>query len=81
MELRYCPTHERLYDGAERRWIPFLRGEVWLVRAIYPREGDLSFREDVCDWCVGVGHRLWVCQGEAQVSCFAPCLSQPTMYE
>ena len=65
MELRYCPTHERLYDGAERRWIPFLRGEVCLVQAIYPREGDLSFQEAVCDWCVGVGHRLCVGQCEA----------------
>ena len=64
MELRYCPTHERLYDGTERQWIPFLRGEVCLVRAIYPREGALSFREDVCDRCVGVGHCLWVGQWE-----------------
>ena len=59
MELRYCPKHERLYDGAERRWIPFLRGEVCLVLVIYPREGELSFQEDVCDWCVGVGPRRW----------------------
>src|SRR5438128_43649 len=43
MELRYCPTHERLYDAIAHQWIPFLRGEVCLVQAIYPREGDLSF--------------------------------------
>jgi hypothetical protein len=65
MELQYCPQHERLYDGAEHRWIPFLRGEVCLILAIYPREGALSFREDGCDWCVGVGPRLWVSQCEA----------------
>jgi hypothetical protein len=65
MELRYCPQHERLYDGAERRWIPFLRGEVCLVQAIYPREGELSFQEDVCDRCVNVGPRLWMGQCEA----------------
>ena len=54
MELRYCPQHERLYDDAARRWLPFLRGEVCLAQAIYPREGHLSFQEDVCDWCVGL---------------------------
>ena len=54
MELRYCPTHERLYDAIAHQWIPFLRGEVCLIRAIYPREDDLHFREDVCDWCVGL---------------------------
>ncbi len=65
MELRYCPAHERLYDGAERRWIPCLRGEVCLILAIYPREGALSFGEDFCDWCVGVAHRLRGGQCEA----------------
>ena len=42
MELRYCPQYERLYDGPERQWIPFLRGKVCLVQAIYPREGEIS---------------------------------------
>ena len=65
MDLRYCPQHERLYDGAERRWIPFLRGEVCLVQAIYPREGALSFQEDICDWCVSASPHRWVSQCEA----------------
>jgi len=54
MELRYCPKHERLYDDTEHQWISFLRGDVRLIRTIYPREGALSFQEDVCDWCVGL---------------------------
>jgi hypothetical protein len=62
----YLTRHnERLYDATAHQWISFLRGEVYLVQAIYPREGHLSFREDVCDWCVGVGPRLWVSQCEA----------------
>jgi hypothetical protein len=65
MEFRYCPQHERLYDGAERRWIPFLHGEICLILAIYPREGALSFQTYVCDWCVEVGSRLRVSQCEA----------------
>jgi hypothetical protein len=65
MELRYCPQHERLYDGAEHRWISCLRGEVCLILTIYPREGALDFQEAVCDWCVGVVPRLWVRQWEA----------------
>jgi hypothetical protein len=80
MDLRYCPQHERLYDDTECRWIPFVRGEVCLILAIYPREDALSFQEDICDWCVSVGHRLWVGQCEAQWSCCAPCLCQPTRH-
>jgi hypothetical protein len=65
MDLRYCLTHERLYDDVECRWIPCLRREVCLLLAIYPREGARSFREELCDWCVGVAHRLRVGQCEA----------------
>ena len=64
MELRYCPTHERLYDAIAHQWIPFLRGEVCLLLVIYPWEGALSFQEDVCDWCVGLSHRRWMSQCE-----------------
>src|SRR6266540_5764287 len=81
MELRYCPTHERLYDAIAHQWIPFLRGEVCLVRAIYPREDDLSFWEDVCDWCVSVDQRRCVSPCEAQWPCCAPCLCQLTRHE
>ena len=65
MEFRYCPQHERLYDGTLCRWIPCLRGEVCLILAIYPRKGALSFREDFCDWCIDVCRHLWVRQCEA----------------
>jgi len=57
-ELSYCTKHERLYDETEREWISFLRGEVRLVQTIYPKGDDLHFREDVCDICVVVYHRL-----------------------
>ena len=65
MELWYCPQHERLYDGTVYQWIPCVRGEICLILAIYPREGALSFQEDVCDWCVDVAPRLRVGQCEA----------------
>jgi hypothetical protein len=52
VELLYCNHHERLYDAKEHQWIPFLRGEVRLVLAIYPRRGNLHVREDICDVCV-----------------------------
>jgi hypothetical protein len=54
VEILYCTHHERLYDATENQWIPFLRGEVRLVLAIYPRRGDLHVREDICDVCVRV---------------------------
>jgi hypothetical protein len=57
IELLYCTHHERLYDTTEHQWIPFLHGEVRLVRTIYPRHGALHIWDHGCDVCVEVSQR------------------------
>ena len=68
LELLYCTNHERVYDAAEHQWISFLRGEVCLVRTIYPRCGDLHVREEVCDVCLRGSQRRFGRQLESRLA-------------
>jgi len=68
IELLYCIHHERLYDATEHAWLPFRRGEVGLVRTIYPRRGDLHIWAHVCDVCVQVSQRCCAWQLEARLA-------------
>jgi hypothetical protein len=77
IELLYCTHHERLYDTTAYQWIPFLRGDVRLVRAIYPRRGEFHTWEHSCDVCVRVRQRGCEWQLTSQLVCVCLCVASP----